>query len=173
MSTLNREVQNVQNPALGSLLIWRFCCSYAESSNTNEPVPLPLAFVVLPILLHEETRNILKSTQKASGLRLFVDKFTQADKLDNSNILRRDYVLSIQNRAIAMRSLTLQSISIGISSKLVALDADSGLLVPLSYTKAKRNPNSVLELVKCAEKLGVWFSELSLHEISTILKVRF
>lgn len=34
---LVREAQNVQNPALGAAVIWRFCCGYVESHPVGEP----------------------------------------------------------------------------------------------------------------------------------------
>ncbi len=167
MSILNKEIQNVQNPALGSFLIWRFCCSYANGSDQNSPTPLPLIFIVLPILLHEDTREFIQSTQKRSGLRAFADKFTP------SKISKRDYLLALQNRAIAMKYLSIKSINIALASDLLSIDLETGYLIPLSYTLPKRNPDSILKMAKCAEKLGEWCSELSLHEISVILKVRF
>jgi hypothetical protein len=167
MGSLNKEINNVQNAALGSLLLWRFCCSYALSSGKNEPTPLPLVFIVLPVLLHEETMEYINSTQKASGLRVFIDKFT------SKGVCKRDNILAIQNRAIAMKGLTLQSVSMAIASNLISLDTNSGYLISLTYTPPKRNPESIAKLIKCADKLGEWCSSVSLHEISIIMKVRF
>lgn len=47
MSSQDLDVMYVQNPALGTVLLWRFTCGYY--SNENRPVPFPLLFVVLPI----------------------------------------------------------------------------------------------------------------------------
>lgn len=49
MSSQDLDVMYVQNPALGTVLLWRFTCGYY--SNENRPVPFPLLFVVLPLLL--------------------------------------------------------------------------------------------------------------------------
>lgn len=54
MTVLNRETKLIQNPALGSVLLWRFTTGYAEGSEVNSPTPLPLLFLVLPIALHQE-----------------------------------------------------------------------------------------------------------------------
>ena len=65
---LAREVQNVQNPALGATLVWRFCCGYVEAHRVDASPPLPLLFFVLPIILHQATSEFVKRTYKSSGL---------------------------------------------------------------------------------------------------------
>ena len=66
MSSQDLDVMYVQNPALGTVLLWRFTCGYY--SNENRPVPFPLLFVVLPIVFRQDLCSVIKSTQKASGL---------------------------------------------------------------------------------------------------------
>ena len=66
--TLN-EAAIVQNPALGAFALWKFGLAY-QARNGDRAV-LPLAFLVLPLILHEETRQVVLSTQKSSGLTLF------------------------------------------------------------------------------------------------------
>ena len=75
MSILGKEAENIQNAGLGAALLWRFTIGYAAGSGINQPSPLPLIFLPLPIAFHEETAAFLKSTHKASGLRAFADKF--------------------------------------------------------------------------------------------------
>ena len=66
------EVDLVQNPALGALLLWRFARTY--QGEVAREVPLHLAFLVLPMVLHQGSRNEIVSTRKASGLTLFAAK---------------------------------------------------------------------------------------------------
>ena len=89
MSTLTQEVRHVQNPALGSTLLWRFACGYTEHHKTSDAPPLPLLFIVLPILFHRETFEILKRTNRPTGLHGFADKFSQTDLGVTSLPLRR------------------------------------------------------------------------------------
>ena len=58
MATLNKEVRAIQNPALGSVLIWRAASSYQKNHPAGSFLPLPLSFIVLPILLHEENFRV-------------------------------------------------------------------------------------------------------------------
>jgi hypothetical protein len=168
MSALNKETRIVQNPALGAVLLWRFTRGYSEGSGISAPTPIPLLYVLLPIIYHQETAEFVKSTQKASGLRAFVHKF------DETKTSKSDLILAIHDRAKTMRSLTRHSLSLAIASDLIAVDVRSGTVFPITKTQPKAGiPNSVSDMIKAAEKLGFWCSKLTLHEISITLKVAF
>lgn len=167
MSTLSQEVRNVQNPALGSTVLWRFACGYTESNATSSHPPVPLLFIVLPIVLHRETFELLKATQRLTGLHGFADKFSKAD------VGKSDVLLSIQPRASTFRRLTWESLQIGIRSQLLTISTSEGTIIPVSRTNPRGVPDSVRPILSNAEKLGTWCGELTLFEIGTILKVGF
>src|SRR6218665_1496249 len=52
-----REAQNIQNPALGAAVLWRFCCGYVEAHPGGEPPRLPLLFLLLPIVFPRSDRR--------------------------------------------------------------------------------------------------------------------
>ena len=167
LSGLTQEVRSVQNPALGAMLVWRFATAYTKASKTSEHVPLPLCFVVLPILLHERTASLLRSTQTASGLRAFTAKFG-----DSRNV-QQDVLLAIHERALRLRKLTLESLSVGHATKLISVRTD-GYVMALTSTAPKTGvPEAIRRLLKDAEKLGTWCGQLTLHEIGIALKVAF
>lgn len=166
MSILTQEVRNIQNPALGAGLLWRFACGYVGSHPTHDHVPLPLAFLVLPIVMHEQTEEFVHATQKASGLRAFAAKF---GKSENS---KQDILLSVHDRMLALRLLSVDSIRLALATRLLHLNAAH--LIPLSETEAVAGiPPDVKRMMKNAEKLGLWCGLLTMHEVSTTLKVRF
>jgi hypothetical protein len=168
MTVLNRETKLVQNPALGAMLLWRFAVGYEEGSQSRDPSPILLLFLVLPIIYYEDTLKYLLSTRKPSGLRIFVGKFSESKALAN------DQILTIQSRSLRMRNLTMDSIKLAISSSLIALDYKKGFAIPISKTPPKSGiPKSIREMLTGAEKFGFWCSLLSLHEVSAILKVSF
>jgi len=164
MSTLTQEVRNVQNPALGGVLLWRFVCGHVEKHKTNNP-PIPLLFIVLPILFHCETFEVLKSTR--TGLHGFANKFSSTKEK------KSDVLLGIQTRADSWRELTWASVQLAIRSRLVTLSPSDGTVIPVTTTPASGVPQSIKPLVTNAEKIGAWCSELSLFEIGTTLKVGF
>src|SRR5271165_3703158 len=75
---LANEVRWTQNPAFGALLLWRFVCGFEEANPIRAHTPVPLLFLVLPILLHQPTSEFVTSTQRTSGLRQCVAKFGDA-----------------------------------------------------------------------------------------------
>lgn len=161
MSKLLSEVQAMQNPALGAAVTWTFCQAYTKKS--GEPCPLPLAFIVLPIVLHERTRERVSSTQARSGLRKFQEKFTNEG----------DLLLALNERALSMRQLSLASVRLALATGLLALDPVTGKLWPSEAALPRPVPDSVADLSAAAGKLGEWCSELTLHEVSAILRLEF
>lgn len=167
MTVLANEVRNVQNSALGALLIWRFACAYREAHETNDAAPITLAYLVLPILLHEQSQLAVRSTQIASGLPAAIAKFS-----DSKNP-RQDILVSLQGRAARLRGLSTAALGVAIAKSLVHVDARAGV-VALSTTPAKTDLSpEVVKLSKDAEKLGAWFAVLTMHEVGLALKVRF
>ena len=165
MAVLDREARAVQNPAFGALLLWRCCSGYHTAHKTASSMPLPLLFLVLPIVLHEETAGMLIATQQRSGLRKFVEKFHIAA---NS---KTDLVLAISPRAQTLGLLTVSSLRIAIASNLLAIDIPAAGVFPLSKTQpALGIPASIRPLLAGAEKLGSWFAQLSLYEIEVLLE---
>jgi len=165
MAVLNREARAVQNSAFGAMLLWRCCSGYHTAHKSASPMPIPLLFIVPPILRHEETANMLIGTQQRSGLRKFIEKFHIA------STSKTDLVLAISPRARAMSPLTLSSLRIAIASNLLALDVSVAGVFPLSKTQpALGIPGSVRPLLAAAEKLGAWFAQISLYEIELLLE---
>ena len=152
----------MQNPALGAVILWRFTCGYCPESSSNG-IPLPLAYVVLPIAFHGRSLDEVIGTQIGSGLRKFEEKFRD----------RGDLLLAIQPRMLAMRELTTRSIQIALGAGLLTLVSETATLWPRSYSAAPDSGRSVANILKSAEKLGAWCKDLTLFEITGVLKVEF
>ena len=162
-SNLVKEIYNVQNPALGSVILWRFVCGYY--AHGSKPAPFPLLFVVLPVIFREDLCTVIRSTQKGKGLSKVSEKLFKGKKKDN--------LYSINNTAIVHRQLTLDSFTIGVSAKLFSLEKSTALVYPLVQTKVTNISDSTKVLLDAAEKLGGWCADLSLLEVCNWLKVRF
>jgi len=168
MAILNKEVRAVQNPALGSVLIWRAASSYQKSHATGSFMPLPLAFLVLPVLFHEETSALVAGTRTASGLRKLTEKFCSSEES------KTDLLLAVGGRAITMRELTWESILLAVTSNMLSLDTGKGTLMSLSETPLISGvPHPIRPMLSNAEKLGAWFSGLTLYEIGLQMQVTF
>jgi hypothetical protein len=163
MNSANREVYLVQNPSIGSAIIWRFICGY--NSKNNEAVPFPLLFLVLPIIFRKDLCDVIYSTRKNSGLMKVSEKLF--DGKDN------DKMFAVHNTAEKYKELSLLSIRIGLSSKFFYVNMQTALVMPLTTTNKKGLDLSINHLLDASEKLGGWCADLTLHEISMLLKVRF
>jgi hypothetical protein len=165
-TSLNREFRAVQNPALAAMLLWRCASGYSATSDRSEPIPLPLLFLVLPILLHQETAELVASTLKPSGLRKFVEKFQLAAQS------KTDLLLAIGPRAQVMRNLTAEALGIAVLCRVLAFEENSARAFSLSETPPVAGiPHSVRPLLNGAEKLGAWFAGCSLYEVALLLQV--
>jgi hypothetical protein len=165
MPTLSKEIGSIQNTALSAVLIWRATAGFSEASD-GTPCPLPLLFLILPILYHEDTAALAIQTRKASGLQLFAKKFSE------TTTNKSDVLLGISPRAIVMRRQSLEALRLAISSRLIALRRDNGDAFPVSTTAPIANtPQAVRPLLNAAEKIGYWFGQRTLFEIQQLLKV--
>ena len=166
MRNLVKEFYNIQNPALSAYLLSRFSLGYMQEDSNM--APLPLLFIVLPMMYKKEIMNFLVSTKTSSGLRFFVDKFTEKK---NSN---KDLIIQIQNNSQRYKVMTLEAIGMGVLGKLFAIQEDAYVL-PLedNIGSLKTKSKELEKMGKNADKLGRWCSKLTLMEISQILKVRF
>jgi len=165
MGNLSKEFENVQNPALGAYLIWNFTRGYYEYNNSF--IPFQLLFVVLPITFRADLVDLIISTQKQSGLRYFADKFLKTD------VLKNDMISHLHKACESMKVISLESVKIAVQANLVSIDSESGYVFPVTTSEKKNIPDSVKRMGKAAERMGIWCSKLTMHEISQILKVRF
>ncbi len=159
---IDKEVYLVQNPALGAAILWKFIRGYYEKE--QKAVPFPLLFFVLPIIFRNDLCDVISRTQQKSGLSKI------SEKLFNQKATNEIY--TINNVAILLRQLTLKSIQIGIASGLFSIDYKTALVNPISKSK-KAMSADINNMLKAAEKLGTWCSEMSINELCKWLKVRF
>lgn len=158
------ETEIIQNPALGAFALWKFGLGF--QSEYGQPSTMLLFFLVLPLLLHRNTMCVIESTRKASGITLFAAKLGE----------NRENLLAVHERALILRSLTLQSLELGIKGGLLTVDYVEGTV--RANTLLEKNskptiPERLKGLPAAAEKLGYWFSKASLHQIATTLGVEF
>lgn len=165
-SQLPNEAWITQNPALGAAIIWRCACGYQSSHKIKSSLPLAIAFTVVPLLYTKGLFDVLSRTNRDSGLRKFAEKFSETKDA------KQDLLLSLHDRCLRWRDISWASLRQAFAGRLLTLTSD-GLLVPLTETAPRGVPSRTALMLRNAEKLGAWYSELSIHEVSTLLKVRF
>ncbi|WP_292124441.1 three component ABC system middle component [Mesorhizobium sp.] len=149
----------VQNPAFGALLLWSFGRGFQEERVGDLPV-FTQFFLVLPLVLHGPTMRVIRSTNQSSGLAKFVSKLAE----------ERERLFAVHDRALAMRSLTLESMAAGISTKLLSVDYDTAA-VRSNEVKPPSPPDRLKHHVASAEKLGRWLARLPSNQGFSLLQV--
>lgn len=155
------ELELVYNPTLGAYLLWSATRGYF--SENSEGMPLPLAFLVLPLALHWQSKSIGVGTSKTSGLTLFAAKLGT----------HQEDLLAVHQRALALRALTLSSIALACASKLMAIDPASAQVLSLEVPKLPKPPESIQKLGALCDKFGAWFARLPSEQVSSILRIEF
>ena len=155
------EIDAIQNPALGATLIWRSICGFYSESGKAAGAPATLAFLVLPIIFNQDLREVISSTRKSSGVRLFESKF---DK-------QADLLMSIQDRAESMLELSRRSLGMSISAGLLSLTPATATLWPRSTTLPRALTSDISALTSAAEKIGAWAQQISLRELCFALRL--
>jgi hypothetical protein len=158
------EAAIVQNEALGAYAIWRFGLGFQERD--DQAVTLPLAFLLLPLVLHAPTLAMVLGTQKASGLHLFAGKLGE----------QREDLLAVHGRALALRQLTLGSLMVAEQSRLVRIKPSTATVrafSPHHELQAPPLPERTRRVGPACEKIGYWFAGLSDQQVAHALKVEF
>lgn len=164
MSETLNELDIVQNPAIGAYTLW--CFGLGFQNEDGNPATFPLVFLVLPLVLHKPTLEVISSTRKASGLALFAAKLGE----------KRENLLAVHERALALRRLSLQSIAMGVGSHLLTLDYTAATIrsnAPDSSLRKPKVPERIRDFSGAADKVGWWFSKLSVHQVASTLAVVF
>ena len=162
--TLTKEVELVQNAALGAVLEWKFCRGYSPEDGELRGVPVPLVFLVLPLCFTQQLRELVLSTREASGLRKFEEKLRDTGA---------DRVWAISDRAIAYRRLTARSLAVALVTKLLRLEAASGTAWVAQTANPKGVATDVAPMLRVAERFGAWCGAHPLEEVASILRVQF
>jgi hypothetical protein len=149
----------VQNPALGAQLLWTFGKAYQDES-VAQTAHMPAFFLVLPILYHAATLRHVTSTYPSSGLAQMAKKLAE----------ERELLISMHDRTLRMRELTLSSIAAGMSAAILHLDYKTGRLRS-NEVKPPKSPERLKHQVSGAEKLGRWFARLPPEQPFSLLWV--
>ena len=170
MTVLKNEINLINNPALGAYLQWKYALAYQNKHAEHEPSPGILLFLVLPILFHRPTLEFLDGTYATTGLAKFSEKFL------NTTYKKSDLLLSLHARALEMRLTSLHSLQMAARKNLIAVVPQSGRVISFDQNKVKEPrgvPAIANKMRKNSEKIGYWFSQNSLKDISFYLKVFF
>ena len=169
-SVLIDEIDLVNNEALGAYLMWKYATAYNDGHLERQAMPGILGFLLLPIIYHRPTYELLKRTQLNTGLAKFSEKFLTSEKQAS------DLLLSIQGRCNEMKILTWRTMLTADSCGLIKIHPESGRIFSRTIDDSvlpKGVPYHTTMMANNSIKLGKWFSQEMLTDISYYLKVKF
>lgn len=154
------SIEAVQNSAMGSVILWSFGRGYQAEVLGKVPL-FHLSFLVLPIVLHRPTLDLVSGTYPSSGLGKFIEKFER----------HREDLMAVHTRAITMRRLTLEAISTGMAAGLLSLNYDQAVL-RANEVKLRKPTEPIKPYTAAADKLGRWMARVPAANVFSLLRVR-
>ncbi|ELI7918864.1 hypothetical protein RSE71_002250 [Yersinia enterocolitica] len=155
------NVPTVNNPVLGCFLMVFFVNEYYKKSGNKKHPSLNEILLLLPMVWHAPTREILLKRRTTTSFQYIVDN----DPL----ILER-----LIERVSAYTKITFQSLNIAVSTGLLALNENDGTcsfnLNSMPYGTAIEK-KAQADVIKTVTKLASWFKDYTSDEIYFILKV--
>ncbi len=138
-----REVAYLLNPAFCGRMLYSVINTY--NAKANRALPFPLAYLVLPLVLHKETRtNINSRTQ----LHLWVQQYPQL-------------LIGFPQRATELIPITNEAIELLLQTEKVVLTPNAELEVPPnshSLSKTKYVDAEIKECLSKCEHIARWFA---------------
>ncbi|WP_155773762.1 three component ABC system middle component [Methylorubrum extorquens] len=153
------SIEAVQNSAMGSVILWSFGRGYQAEAVGRQPI-FHFAFIVLPLVLHRPTLDIVAGTNLSSGIGKLVEKFER----------NREDLLAVHSRTLAMRRLTLEAVSTGISTGLLSIIYENATL-RANDVKLRRPSEQIKPYMMAAEKLGRWTARVPAPTVFSMLRV--
>lgn len=151
------EERNLLNPGFCAMLVWQAAQGYA--SERPLPLPIELSFLVLPFVLHKDTRESLP-TNIRSSLPTWI--------ADNPIVRTR-----LGERASTLCAFTKESLLFGGSHGLFAIARDgvraNSNMKKRVNTALKTTSDEVRACAKRAEFLGRWLEKAGGQETVMVL----
>ena len=145
----NRVVEeaNLFNPAFCVALLAKTTQEYDRKG--GQPFPFALSFLVLPIVLHRQTRSALPGSTLTALLPWIQDN--------------RDQLVDFPKRVSGLRGITREALAFGVQHQALALSGDGCLGLGSRHRSATERRTGLFtdEAHECVDRagfLGRWFS---------------
>ena len=134
------EEANLFNPAFCTALLAKAIEDYIKK--TQQPFPFALAFLVLPVVLHRGTRDILPSSTVSSLLTWIQDNRVQ--------------LVNFPSRVRSMQRITKDTIIFGVQHETLAIVDSGGIVIGPRKQSATKKRTSLFtsEAHECIDRAG-------------------
>lgn len=153
-----KEVAYLLNPAFCGRILYGAVKKYNEIS--NRAFPFPLIYLVLPLVLHKNTRRLIDSR---TAMLVWTQKYPEL-------------FIGFAQRASDLVEITNEAVELLLQSELLQLTIESGLQVNKTIRVMSRTrfvDDEIKECVNKSEHVGKWFAVVgSMETIYISLGVR-
>jgi Family of unknown function (DUF6521) len=140
------EEANLFNPAFCAILLAKAADNFAKRA--SRPLPFPLAFLVLPVVLHRETRLALPHTTITSVLPWVQNN--------------REHLVDFTSRVTQVRDITREALIFGVRHEMLALSESGDVTLGTRRRSVAKNAdlftNEVNDCLDRAAFVGRWFA---------------
>lgn len=138
------EVAYLLNPAFCGRIIYHAIKTYSEE--TKRPMPFPLVYLILPLVLHRKTRERIKSVTQ---MQIWIQR-------------NPDLLIGFANRTKNMVQITNEAVEFLMQSGIVALTNNAELELLQLFKSLSSNKNTNDEIKECISKssnVAKWFAK--------------
>lgn len=155
---------NIQNPALGSIIISLFAYEFHRNSILHRNPNLLYAFILIPLLMNKDMRSCIvneKCGKASNNIYTLLSKLMKNEKTFNN----------IHSYVEKFKTFTMASVLFGLKTELFSIDNDANIVSKLNKQKYLPKDNIY---IKGATVLGEYFANgISLKELASKLEVLF
>lgn len=160
MIALN-EYEIIQNTPLAALTLWKFCVAYYNNTEQERGPSIPILMLVLPLAFNKIIAESIYNRRKRIGLHRAISE-------------NRTIPVGLQQRMESMESQTFQAINFAFAMDLLEYNHEDAEIFPKKRAFSFKPTNDgVKQIISTAERLGYWFSNISIDQICALLKVRW
>jgi hypothetical protein len=151
----------LKNIPLAAEVFWNSTTECFLENDKKEGLPFRAVFLVLPILFHKTSSEILSHLERVAPLETLLQ--------DHPEILN-----DLQQRMVRFSDTTLTALNICFISNVLRLDTEKDELFPGSETPIVAEKIKPIPLIVSASKnLGQIFSGFSVQELCDLLHIKF
>lgn len=155
-----REVS--QNLVLASWALWGATLQYDKELKSERGVPFTHIFVVLPLVFHQQSANIIQGKTMTEG------------SFYRSIAENRTLMVGLQQRLQSYSNITLKALNLSFASKLLLMDEDTFEISPGRKTLPDGTPQQeVNTIIKASKRIGYWLAVTEFSVLCNILRIRF
>lgn len=161
MSTIN-DYNIFQNHAIGAHALWEFCKSYQEFHQDNKAPILLLTLPVLAIVFNKRATDSIKHRNLKEG------------SLFKTITENKDIYSGLQERMENSLELTLKSINVATAANLIIYNRETTELIINSRSEPQKivHPD-YKDIILASKRIGAWFAQLNLQEITIFFNIKF